>query len=159
MRPWLARQGDLVLMSYDRQRQHTVLEIRLDLDAFGVDPDEDTGWDGSDGWGGSSGGGAGDDTGGDDDDSDARSGGCGGCAVPGPAPLGLFTVAGLLAGQLDFLVAQEYSLVTHKYTIAGHFGVIVVWFWDHAGAISASFCCHCAIIPESFRHHSGVILA
>lgn len=97
MRPWLARQGDLVLMSYDRQRQHTVLEIRLDLDAFGVDPDEDTGWDGSDGWGGSSGGGAGDDTGGDDDDSDARSGGCGGCAVPGPAPLGLFTVAGLLA--------------------------------------------------------------
>ena len=99
MRPWLARQGDLVLMSYDRQRQHTVLEIRLDLDAFGVDPDEDTGWDGSDGWGGSSGGGSGGnsagDTASDEDDDGSGKDGCGGCAAPGSVPASV--PAGLLA--------------------------------------------------------------
>jgi hypothetical protein len=100
MRPWIARKGDQVVMSYDRQRQHTVMEIRLDLDAFNVDPDADTGWDGSDGWGGEGGGsgsdgGAGDDTAGDDDDADKD--GCGGCAAPGGAPLGVAAAAGLVA--------------------------------------------------------------
>jgi hypothetical protein len=91
-RPWLARKGDLVVMSYDRQRQHTVVEVRLDLEAFGVDPDADTGWDGSDG----SGSGAGDDTADDEDDGDGK-GACGGCAAPGGAPVGLAAGLGLLA--------------------------------------------------------------
>lgn len=101
-RPWLARQGDLVVMSYDRQRQHTVVEIRLDLEAFGVDPDADTGWDGSDGWGGEGGGsgsgaGPGLDTAAGGDDADDEKDGCGGCAVPGGAPAGLGAGLGLLA--------------------------------------------------------------
>lgn len=99
-RVWLARNGSQVLLSYDRQREHTIIELSIDLDRFNVDADADTGWDGSSDWG--SGGGAGsgsdgdgvtDDTAGDEDD-DAGSEGCDGCASTGTAPLGL---AGSLA--------------------------------------------------------------
>jgi hypothetical protein len=87
-RPWLARKGKTLLMTYDRQRQHTLVEITLDLAFLGVDPDEDTGWDGSDD-GGDDGGDGGD----DDDDDDSGDGGatddkdgCGGCtSAMGPS--------------------------------------------------------------------------
>ncbi len=87
-RTWLARKGSQVLFSYDRQRQHTVIEMTIDLSRFGVDAESDTGWDGSSGWGGedggSGGGAGGDDTGpGDEDDEDGK-GGCDGCAAVGP---------------------------------------------------------------------------
>ena len=50
MRPWLARQGDLVLMA-DRQRQHTVVEIRLDLAVRrGSGRGHRMGWVGRVGW-------------------------------------------------------------------------------------------------------------
>ncbi|MEC7948386.1 MAG: hypothetical protein VX265_12535 [Myxococcota bacterium] len=124
MRPWLTRKGDVVLMAYDRQRQHTVVEIRLDLEAFGVGAENDTGWVGSDdgGTGGGTGGDAGADGGagdgagvggsgaggGSNPDGDTASGGaaldettgCGGCAAPGTGPIGLAAVlAALAAGR------------------------------------------------------------
>ena len=36
MRPWLARKGDQVLMTYDAMTEHSVVEIRLDIEAFGL---------------------------------------------------------------------------------------------------------------------------
>jgi MYXO-CTERM domain-containing protein len=36
MRPWLARKGDQVLMTYDVWTEHSLVEIRLDIDAFGL---------------------------------------------------------------------------------------------------------------------------
>jgi hypothetical protein len=118
MRPWITRKGDVVVMAYDRQRQHTVVEIRLDLAAFGVAGDEDTGWTGSDDGGGSgdgsgdgagngSGDGAGSGDGGGSGSADtatdlpadgtSEKDACGGCAASGTAPLGLAAGVGLLA--------------------------------------------------------------
>ena len=68
-------------MSYDRQRQHTVVEIRLDLEAFGVDPDADTGMGGVDTS--------------DAGDDDKR--GCGGCTTPAGAPVGVAAGLAMLA--------------------------------------------------------------
>jgi hypothetical protein len=121
MRPWITRKGDTVVMAYDRQRQHTVVEIKLDLEAFGVEADEDTGWDGSDDGSGDGGGdgsgdgsgdgggdGSGDGGGSGTDTTDDTAGGaaadgtdtkdgCGGCASPGTAPMGIAAGVGLLA--------------------------------------------------------------
>ena len=54
-------------------------------------------------------------------------------------------------------MSQEYILAPQEYIIAGHFGIMVVWFSHYSKVISASFWCHSGIILESFRHHSGVI--
>ena len=44
MRPWLARAGDQLLISFDAYTKHMVVEVKLDLSAFGVDPEAvDTG--------------------------------------------------------------------------------------------------------------------
>ncbi len=104
MRPWLARSGSTLLVSYDRQREHTVIEVQLDLEAFGLSPgDDDTGWGdgtwegGSDGDGGGADGAA---DGGEDSGSAAEAGddkGCG-CATGaggGGAALGLIGLAAL----------------------------------------------------------------
>lgn len=115
-RPWLARKDGQVLVGFDRENRHGVVELELDLAAFGVEPGEDDGG-GDDGWtggdsdgggsdgGGSDGGGsAGDEGGGDGGEG---SGGCGGCAaassklapssgVPGGAALGLLGLLGLV---------------------------------------------------------------
>ena len=36
MRPWLARSGDQLLISFDAYTKHMLVELKLDLDAFGV---------------------------------------------------------------------------------------------------------------------------
>jgi hypothetical protein len=36
MRPWIARKGDQVLMTYDVMTEHSLVEIRLNIDAFGL---------------------------------------------------------------------------------------------------------------------------
>lgn len=84
MRPWLGRKGSTLLVSYDRQREHTLIEVGLDLQAFGVG-DDDSGWTSSDG---SSNGGR-DDAGSNDGDSGAASNedGCSCASSSGLAPL------------------------------------------------------------------------
>ena len=43
-RPWISRIGDQLLYTYDRDIEASVVEITLNLDAFGLDPsDPDTG--------------------------------------------------------------------------------------------------------------------
>ena len=37
MRPWIARKGDQVLMTYDVMTEHSLVEVRLNIDAFGLD--------------------------------------------------------------------------------------------------------------------------
>jgi hypothetical protein len=92
MRPWLARQDDLLLVSYDIQTTHTFLAVRLDLD--GVD-DVDTGFpsDGDDGAG------AGEDGAAADED-EGKDGGCAtGGALPGGGLFGALLALGLLSGR------------------------------------------------------------
>ncbi len=91
-RPGLARSGDTLLLTWDRLNQLALFELKLDLVALGVDPDdEETGWPGGSdsGWG--DGGDGGDD--GDEDDSDGG-GGCG-CAA-GTSPGLVVAVLGAL---------------------------------------------------------------
>jgi len=46
MRPWLARKGDQVLMTYDVMTEHSLVEIRLNIEAFGLtDSSPDSGVD------------------------------------------------------------------------------------------------------------------
>ena len=39
MRPWLARSGDQLLITFDAYTKHMLVEVKLDLNAFGVDKD------------------------------------------------------------------------------------------------------------------------
>ena len=46
MRPWVARKGDQMLVSFDLYTEQTIVEMRLDLSQFGLDGSEpDTGVD------------------------------------------------------------------------------------------------------------------
>ncbi len=74
-RPWISRQGDLILLSWDASLKPYVMGIRIDRDVTGDDPEPGE----ADG-GGSDGAGAADDTGGD-----AKDGGCGCGAAAAPA--------------------------------------------------------------------------
>lgn len=99
MRPWLARKGSTLLVTYDRQREHTVIEVELDLAAFGLDEDDSGFGDGS--WSDTDGGGGGNDGGNDGDgaaagDTGAESGG--GCSCASATGMGaLGWLGGLLA--------------------------------------------------------------
>ena len=89
MRPWLAVQDDLLIVSYDIQTTHTFLAVRLDLDGVeAVDtsfPDDgDGGGEGADG---------------DAAEDEGESKDSGGCATAGGAAGGLF-VALLSAGWM-----------------------------------------------------------
>ena len=84
-RPWVDRKGSQALVGFDRGVRHGLIEVALDLGAFGV----------GGGMGGGTGGGDGamDDTAAEDADGDPE--GCGGCTSL-RAPLGLVgVVAGL----------------------------------------------------------------
>ena len=99
MRPWIARKGSTLLVSYDRQREHTVIEVGLDLTAFGLEPGEDdTGWGsgqpGSDGGSDGSGDGSSDGSG-DSGEAASDAGGCG-CAATSTGGGGLAFALGLL---------------------------------------------------------------
>ena len=93
MRPWLGRKGSTLLVAYDRQREHTVIEVGLDLAAFGAE-EGDSGWsDGGSGGGGGgggdgaeSGGGSGNEQG--DSGSPAENSGCSCTTAGGLATLG-----------------------------------------------------------------------
>ncbi len=81
MRPGIARRGDQLLVTYDKEVQPRLFEVRLDLAAMGVEGDEDSGFvDGDDTAAGGDGKGGG--------------GGCG-CAST-DAPVGTLGVVGLL---------------------------------------------------------------
>jgi len=89
-RPWIDRKGGQALVGFDKGNKLGVIEVALDLSAFGVEEGEDTGGGGS--GSGSGSGSTGDDgDSGDPSDGDAdggkKSGGCGGCAVATPAPV------------------------------------------------------------------------
>lgn len=95
-RPWIDRKGSQALVGFDREVRHGVVELTLDLAAFGIDPDaDDTG--GGDPWSSE----GGDDTADDDEDDDEK--GCGGCAGA-PAPAGL---AALFMGAVGWLRRRE----------------------------------------------------
>ena len=85
MRPWVARRGAQALVTFDKEVRHGVIEVELNLDAFGVDQDADTGFDfeypeGGDDTGGSGSGSDGSGSGGDDTSGASASEGCGGCS-------------------------------------------------------------------------------
>lgn len=97
LRPGIARDGQTLLVTCDSNNELWLTEVTVDLAALGVDPDEDTGWDGEDPWadGGASGEDGGGDTGSDEDD-DGGKGGCG-CAAGGPVgSIGVVLLLGLL---------------------------------------------------------------
>jgi hypothetical protein len=86
MRPWIARRGAQALVTFDKEVKHGVIEVELNLEAFGADSSADTGFDyeypdsidDTDAGSGSDTGSASGDT------------GCGGCATGGGA--GFFAV-------------------------------------------------------------------
>ncbi|MFT5685477.1 MAG: hypothetical protein ACI8RZ_006429 [Myxococcota bacterium] len=80
MRPWVARRGAQALVTFDKEVKHGVIEVELNLEAFGVDGSEDTGFDYEYPETNDSGGAGGDDTGSEGSDTDE---GCGGCAAGG----------------------------------------------------------------------------
>ena len=97
-RPWLAREDERLMVGFDALNRHGVLEVELDLEAFGVEPGSDDGG-GDDGWTGGGDDGTGDDgaTGADggEDDVDGASG-CRGCAAKGTSGLGWAGLVGVL---------------------------------------------------------------
>jgi hypothetical protein len=97
MRPWVARRGAQALVTFDKEVRHGVIEVELNLEAFGVDEEADTGFDYEypDDTNNGSGG---DDTqsGGDDTGGSSGKDGCGGCATGGGG--GLVVVLGAMLG-------------------------------------------------------------
>jgi len=106
-RPGLARSGDTLLVSWDRQNTVRLFEVQLDIEAMGIDPGtEDSGWPGGSdaGFAEDSGSGGGSGDAGDAGDGGSGDGGGCGCASGGRAS------AGLLAGLLGVVgVARRRS--------------------------------------------------
>ena len=94
-RPWIARHDDRLMIGFDRDVRHGVLEVEIDLDAFGVDGSEDTGSDPlPEDTAAEEDPGDGDSSGDGDGGADPDGCGCTAAALPG---LGLVALVGVVA--------------------------------------------------------------